>query len=345
MSLTRTMRAVVCPRAPIAPSELVYTTNHPTPSPKAGHVLIRVKAYGLNRSELFTRQGHSPGIQFPRVLGIECVGTVKDAGGGSLWKEGDVVAACMGGMGRQFDGGYAEYALVPHSSVSTPIKLPEKMSWAEFAAIPETFLTAWGTLAESLKLQPTDTLLIRGGTTSVGLACAALAKSTLFAPDVKPTVISTTRSEAKSRAIKAAGADVVLLDKDNAVSEQVKKATEGRGATKCVELVGGTTVADSFQSMSDDGIVSMIGCVSGEWTLKEFNPMSSLSPWKHFTIYSSHYLDISKAPLQWIVDAVAFGELSASLDKVFKMEETGAAHAYMEANSAAGKVVCLVDPE
>ena len=98
------MRAVLCPRAPIAPSELVYTTDHPEPKPKEGHVLIRVKAYGLKSSELFTRQGHSPGIQFPRVLGIECVGVVKDAGGGSKWKEGDVVAACMGGMGRQYDG-------------------------------------------------------------------------------------------------------------------------------------------------------------------------------------------------------------------------------------------------
>lgn len=105
MSILRAMRAVVCPRAPIAPSELVYTTTHPTPAPKAGHVLIRVKAYGLNRSELLTRQGLSPSIQFPRVLGIECVGVVKDAGGGSAWNlEGDAVAAVMGGMGSQFDG-------------------------------------------------------------------------------------------------------------------------------------------------------------------------------------------------------------------------------------------------
>lgn len=337
------MRAVVCPRAPIAPSELVYTTDHPTPSPKAGHVLIRVKAYGLNRSELFTRQGHSPGIQFPRVLGIECVGLVKDAGGGSLWKQGDVVAACMGGMGRQFDGGYAEYALVPHSSVSPPIKLPEKMGWAEFAAIPETFLTAWGTLSESLHLQPNDSLLIRGGTTSVGLACAALAKSALFGPDIKPTVISTTRKEEKKAAMKAAGADIVLLDKNNSISEQVKKATAGRGADKCVELVGGTTLEDSCKSMADNGIVSYVGCVSGEWTVKDFDPMTALAPWKHLTLFSSHYLNISKAPLQWMVDAVAFGELKPSVDKVFKMEETGEAHAYMEANAAAGKVVCLVD--
>ncbi|KAL6301399.1 GroES-like protein [Sparassis latifolia] len=337
------MRAIVCPRVPIAPSELVYTTTHPTPQPKAGHVLIRVKAYGLNRSELFTRQGHSPGIQFPRVLGIECVGLVKDAGGGSHWKEGDVVAAIMGGMGRLFDGGYAEYALIPHTSVSPPIKLPEGMGWAEFGAIPETFLTAWGTLSESLHLRPTDTLLVRGGTTSVGLACAGLAKSALFSTDRKPTVISTTRNKAKVDAVKASGADVVLIDTANSVEEQVMQATGGHGADKCVELVGGTTISDSGASLAPDGVVSFVGCVSGEWTIKDFDPMTVLAPRKHLTLYSSHGLDISKAPLQWIVDAVARGELSLGLDKVYKMEQTGEAHAYMEANAASGKIVCLVD--
>ncbi|KZT68392.1 GroES-like protein [Daedalea quercina L-15889] len=336
------MRAIVCPRAPIAPSELIYTTNHPDPSPKEGYVLIRVKAYGLNRSELFTRQGHSPGIQFPRVLGIECVGIVKDAGGGSKWKEGDVVAACMGGMGRQFDGGYAEYTLVPHSSVTAPIQLPERMGWAEFAAIPETYITAWGTLSESLKLQSTDTLFIRGGTTSVGLACALLAKSPLFASDIQPAVLATTRSERKVPALKAAGVDTVLIDSGK-VSEEVKKATAGKGAQKCVELVGGTTLTDSCQSLTDDGLCSVIGCVSGEWTVKEFDPMSALQPSKHLTICSSGFLDISKAPMQWIVNAIAFGELKPSVDKVFKMEETAKAHQYMETNSAAGKVVCVVD--
>ncbi|CCM01223.1 uncharacterized protein FIBRA_03271 [Fibroporia radiculosa] len=339
------MRAIVCPRVPISPSELVYTTTHPAPTPKEGHVLVRVKAYGLNRSELFTRQGLSPGIHFPRVLGIECVGLVKDTGGSSKWKEGDVVAACMGGMGRQFDGGYAEYALVPHKSVSPPVQLPKDMSWAQFAAIPETFLTAWGTLSESLHLKPTDTLLIRGGTSSVGLACAALAKSSLFATDPRPIVISTTRNKDKTAAIKAAGADIVLIDRSDSVSEDVKQATGGRGADKCVELVGGTTLVDSCASLADNGVVSMIGCLSGEWTIKDFDPMQALTPWKHLAMCSSHYLDISTAPLQWIVNAVAFGELKSSVDRVFKMEDTGKAHAYMEANSAAGKVVCLVDDE
>ena len=140
--------------------------------------------------------------------------------------------------------------------------------------------TAWGTLGESLKLQSTDTLFIRGGTTSVGIACAALAKSSLLALDTKPTVIATTRSEKKTPALKAAGADVVLIDKDNAVAEQVKAATAGKGANKCVELVGGTTLADSCAALAEDGVCSMIGCVSGEWTIKDFDPMTALSPSK-----------------------------------------------------------------
>lgn len=106
MALPKVMRAVVCPSVPVPPSGLKYTTEHPTPTPKDGHVLISIKAFGLNRSELFTRQGMSPGLEFPRVLGIECVGEVKDAGGGDLWKEGDIVAAAMGGLGRKFDGSY-----------------------------------------------------------------------------------------------------------------------------------------------------------------------------------------------------------------------------------------------
>ncbi|EGN99162.1 hypothetical protein SERLA73DRAFT_53829 [Serpula lacrymans var. lacrymans S7.3] len=332
------MRAVVCPRVPIPPSGLTYTTSHPKPSPKAGHVLIRVKAFGLNRSELLTRQGHSPGLKFPRVLGIECVGEVADAGGGS-WKEGDAVAAIMGGMGRQFDGGYAEYTLIPHASVSPPIMLPPSIGWDKFAAIPETFLTAWGTLQDSLQLNSEDTLLLRGGTTSVGLACAALAKSSLFNC---AHVISTTRSEKKVANMRASGADYALID-SGSIADKVKKLTGGKGATKCVELVGGPTVVDSCASLGPEGVISMIGCVSGEWVCKEFDAMTCLAPKKHLTMFSSATVDISTAPLQWIVDAAAKGEMPLSLDKVFKLEQASEAHAYMEANSAAGKVVCMID--
>ncbi|KDQ59328.1 hypothetical protein JAAARDRAFT_659794 [Jaapia argillacea MUCL 33604] len=338
--IPKTMRAIVCPRVPIPPSGLLFESSYPAPTPKAGHVLIRVKAFGLNRSELFTRQGASPGIQFPRVLGIECVGVVQDAGGGK-WKEGDVVAAVMGGMGRQFDGGYAEYTLVPQSQVSEPIKLPEGMGWDKFGAIPETFLTAWASLAVSLHLNEKDTLLIRGGTTGVGIACATLAKSSLFKC---AKVISTTRSDKKAKLLSAFGVDhVIIEDEAKSVAEKVKTLTGGKGADKCIELIGPITLTDSCAALSDDGVCGVVGIVGGVWICKEFDPMGTLAPRKHLTMYSSATLDIGTAPLQWIVDAVARGEVNLGLDRVFKMHEAAKAHEYMEANMAAGKVVCLVD--
>jgi NADPH:quinone reductase-like Zn-dependent oxidoreductase len=83
---------------------LQYVSDYPCPETQNGRVLIRIRAAGLNRSELFTRQGHSPSVKFPRVLGIEAVGEVVDNGGDSTWKKGDKVAAVMGDMGREFDG-------------------------------------------------------------------------------------------------------------------------------------------------------------------------------------------------------------------------------------------------
>src|SRR5438270_4849291 len=108
------MKAIVVERAG-APGVLQIRTL-PRPQPRPGWVLIRVKAFGLNRSEMFTRQGHSPNVKFPRVLGIEAVGLVEAAPGGEF-RKGDVVATAMGGLGRDFDGGYAEYTSVPTKQV------------------------------------------------------------------------------------------------------------------------------------------------------------------------------------------------------------------------------------
>ena len=108
------MKAVVI-RRPGGP-DVLKIERLPVPKPHSGQVLIRVKAFGLNRSELFTRQGHSPGVPFPRVLGIEAVGLVEDAPG-KEFEKGATVATAMGGMGRQFDGGYAEYTCVPATQV------------------------------------------------------------------------------------------------------------------------------------------------------------------------------------------------------------------------------------
>jgi NADPH:quinone reductase-like Zn-dependent oxidoreductase len=127
--------------------EVLKVESRPVPAPRAGEVLIRVKAFGLNRSELFTRQGHSPGVKFPRILGIEAVGLVEEAPGGEF-RPGDVVATAMGGMGRQFDGGYAEYTCVPATQVQA---IKTELPWETLGAIPEMLQTSWGSLFERIE--------------------------------------------------------------------------------------------------------------------------------------------------------------------------------------------------
>src|SRR5215210_4406431 len=164
-----TMRAVVLD-AP-GPPEALRIRELAVPELRPGWVLIRVKAFGINRSELHTRLGLAHGVTFPRVLGIEATGGVAAAPAGEF-EEGRQVAAMMGGMGRTFDGGYAEFTSVPATQV---ISFRSELDWATLGAIPEMLQTAHGSLTVGLDAQPGQTLLIRGGTSSVGMATAIVA--------------------------------------------------------------------------------------------------------------------------------------------------------------------------
>ena len=314
--------------------ELLRYREIPRPEPRSGWALIRVKAFGLNRSEMFTRQGHSgDAVRFPRVLGIECVGEVVDAPDTDL-HVGQKVAAVMGGLGRDYDGSYAEYTVVPRPHV---IPMDSELEWTTLAALPETFLTAWGSLTEAMGVQPGQTLLVRGGTSSVGMAAITIAK------DMGLTVIASTRSEAKREAVLEIGADHAILDTGQIAGEIRKLFPDGVQAV--LELVGTATLLDSLQATAPGGIVCNTGILGNTWTLDTFEPMAVIPSTVKLTTYLSETVRATNATaaLQQIVDRVADGNYAVQLDRVFKFDEIVEAHHYMEDNKAKSKLVMIVD--
>ena len=194
------VRAVVLD-AP-GPPEALQIRDLAVPVPAPGDVLIRVEAFGLNRSELHTRLGLARGVTFPRVLGIEATGTASECPTGEF-QVGRQVVTMMGGMGRTFDGGYAEYTCVPARQV---VPFSSALDWATLGAVPEMLQTAYGSLTIGLDAQQGQSILIRGGTSSVGMAAAVLAKRSGM------TVLSTTRSADKAVALTGIGVDHVVID-------------------------------------------------------------------------------------------------------------------------------------
>jgi NADPH:quinone reductase-like Zn-dependent oxidoreductase len=323
--MTATMRAVVVD-APGGP-DVLRVREVPVPVAAAGEVLIRIEAFGLNRSEFHFRSGVGSFGSFPRVPGLEAVGTVAEAPGGEF-APGQKVAALMGGMGRTFDGGYAEYALVPASIV---IPFTSDLDWATIGAVPEMLQTANGSLTTGIDMRPGDTILVRGATSSVGLAAVVLAKRN------GATVIATTRNAAREERLRAIGADHVVID-GGSIAEVVR-AIIPDGVAGAVELVGTNTLPDTLRATAVHGTVCFTGMLSDQWTIPDFYPIDVIPNGVRLTAYSGEANDLPAAVLQEFLDAVAAGAATVPIGHVYELEDIGQAHRDMEAGTYAGKLV------
>lgn len=234
----------------------------------------------------------------------------------------------MGGMGRVFDGGYAEYTLVPASQVQ---KIETALDWATLGALPEMVQTAHGSLHASLRLEAGQTLLIRGGTTSVGLAAAILAKS------IDATVIATTRKPERRAMLKANGADHVVIDTGRIAA--AVRARFANGVDRVLELVGTTTLLDSLMAAGRGGVVCMTGMVGDSWELERFSPMGAIPTAVSLTTYAGGAEDFMATPLQGFIDELEKGRIKAPIGKVFTIDRIVEAHRTMEDNKAGGKIV------
>ena len=251
------------------------------------------------------------------------MGEVEDPSDSGLAK-GDKVVALMGGMGRSFNGSYAEYALLPASNV---FRVNTSLSWIKLAAIPETYFTAYGSLTECLLLQKGDILLVRGATSTVGLAAIQIAKA------MGATVIASSRRDTSFEKLRAVGADYCVVDDGNIAA----RLTEGIRPNKVLELIGPATLQDSLRYVSHPGYVCDTGILGNKFTIERFDPIKMIPNGVFLTGFFSNF------PTQEAIDGI-LRLLEASnqkplYSKVFKLEEIAQAHTLLEKGGAGGKII------
>ncbi|EPF25803.1 hypothetical protein HMPREF1221_01794 [Treponema socranskii subsp. paredis ATCC 35535] len=320
-TIPKTMKAVVLTE-PTAAKDIVLT-DVPVPAVKSGWVLVKIHAFGLNHSEQILRQFEIEHdyIQKPIIPGIECVGEIADASD-THFSNGQKIVALMGGMGRSFNGSYAEYALLPFHHV---FAIQSDMAWTDIAAVPETYFTAWGSLFRCLRLQKDNTLLIRGGTCALGYASIQIAKA------IGCRVAATTHRESKLNLLKNAGADECILDDGN-----LNEKYQGR-FNKVLELVGCKTLRDTLRCTASGGIVCNTGVLGGVFALDNFAPIQEIPSGVYLTGFHSNFP--TQADIDSIFAFLAEHKLNPLVGEKFAFRDIGKACEACDGGKVNGKIV------
>ena len=311
--------------------ESLVITELPDPKPKAGHVLITVKAFGVNQAETHMRKGDW--AEAAEVSGIECVGEVVAAPAGGF-EPGEKVAAFMGGMGRTINGSYAELTLVPATNV---VKIATDLPWEQFAVIPESYATAWTCLYGNLQIKKGQTLLLRGATSALGQAALNIAANDGL------NVIATTRNKARFEKLLGLGAQRVEIEGP----DLSKRLPETKKVDVVLDLVGNSTLLDSIAIPHRHGRICLAGWLGGLEPVHDFNPLLQMASGIHLSLFGSFVFGtpefpVSEIPLQEIVDRVAKEIYKAKPAAVFSFDEIREAQRLMESNKANGKIIVKV---
>ncbi|KAJ7133456.1 quinone oxidoreductase [Mycena epipterygia] len=334
------MRAVLIQNE-VGDASSLYIGEATTPFPRADEVLVKIKAFGLNRLDIFQRQGqYPPPPGSSEILGVEFSGTVTAIGADvTQWAVGDEVLGLTGG------GAYAEYLVVLASHL---MRKPAHLSWAQAASIPENFLTAFQTLFLCSGLEPGEDVLVHAAASGVGLAAIQLARF-----HGARTVIGTASSTDKLDMILAManGATHVANYRTADFSETAQQATNGKGVDVIIDLVGKSHWDKNIASLALDGRMTLVGVVSGA-VVPSVNLLPVIGKRLHIQGSSlrsqkpAYQADLiarfEKQFLHLVTGDDGAGPIKTSVHKVYPWTEIQEAHREMEANKNSGKIIAEV---
>ncbi|THC46119.1 NAD(P)H-quinone oxidoreductase [Massilia sp. Mn16-1_5] len=313
--------------------EVLQLCERPTPELKAGEVLIKVHAAGINRPDVFQRLGQYPVPPGASDLpGLEVAGEIVDGElGDSGFAKGDMVCALVQG------GGYAEYCAAP---LAQCLPVPQGLSMVEAASLPETFFTVWSNVFDRAQLSEGETLLVQGGTSGIGVTAIQLATA------MGHRVFATAGTEDKRRACEELGAERGINYRDEDFVAVVKELTGGKGVDVVLDMVAGDYVGREIDCLADDGRIAIIALLGGAKANVDLSQVlrrrlsisgSTLRP-RPVAFKGA----IAQKLRERVWPLLEAGKIKPVIYKTFPLAEAAAAHELMESSTHVGKIVLQV---